>query len=153
MAPFPYALASSIKRGDIICILHRHHNCYTCESMKEKKQILLRVLLSAIMVLQPVVGAYAMAGMDHYQGDVASNTMFDHEMGHAMNKDARAGSQEDCCTSNAVCLMSACNAELFMASIAILNIDIIFSISTYQFSWADILLPAEIRPPRQSFPG
>ncbi len=126
--------------------------------MKGNKPLLLRLLLIAIMVLQPVVSAYAMAAMDHNPGDAASQAMQDHEMDHgvmqqAMDEDALSTSMEDCCTSNAACLMAACpmtacSAALFMDTISALKIEITSVVPAYQLSWAGISLPTEIRPPR-----
>jgi len=126
--------------------------------MKGNKPLLLKLLLIAIMVLQPVVSAYAMATMDHNPHGAASQAMPDHGMDHgamqqAMDEDALSISMEDCCDSNTACLMagcpmSACSAMLFMNAISALKIEIALAVPAYQPSWAGVSLPTEIRPPR-----
>ena len=121
--------------------------------MNGKKPLLLRLLLIAIMVLQPAVSAYAMTAMDHNPGDASSTTIHDHEMDHGamqhtMDENASSASVEDCCASNAACLMATCSAALFMGAISVLKIEITLVVPAYQLSWTGISLSTEIRPPR-----
>lgn len=128
------------------------------QGMDGKKPLLLRLLLIAIMVLQPVVSAHAMTAMDHDPGSAASPAMHDHEMDHGSmhqttDEDAASASAGDCCTSNATCPMaacpmSACSAALFTDSISVLKMEITLGLPPYQSSWASISLPTETRPPR-----
>ncbi|MCF6355580.1 MAG: hypothetical protein L3J26_10865 [Candidatus Polarisedimenticolaceae bacterium] len=128
--------------------------------MKGNKLLLLRLLLIAIMVLQPAVSAYAMTAMDHNPGDAAPPAMQDHKMGHdamhqGMDNNAPSASmeREGCCTSDeactmAACPMSACSTMLFTNAISVSKIKIALTTPTYQPSWVGISLPTEIRPPR-----
>ncbi len=132
--------------------------------MEGNRLLLLRLLLIAVMVLQPTVGAYAMTAMNHNPGDAAAPAMQDHKMNHdamhqGMDMDESALSsasmkmEEGCCTSDeactmAACPMSACSTTLFPNTISVSKITITLSTPVYQLSWAGISLPTEPRPPR-----
>ncbi len=129
--------------------------------MEGNRLLLLRLLLIAVMVLQPTVGAYAMTAMNHSPGDAAVPAMQDHKMNHdamhqSMDDEAALSASmkmEGCCTSDeactmAACPMSACSTTLFPNAISVSKITITLSTPAYQLSWAGISLPTEPRPPR-----
>ncbi len=133
--------------------------------MKGIKRRLLRLLLIAIMALQPAVSVYAMAEMTHNPERVPQ-AMAEHQMAHeAMHHDtdntdkkhaSASGSMEEegCCGSGeactmAACPMSACSAALITTPLSISETAITLATPTQQLFWAGISLPTEIRPPRR----
>ncbi len=129
--------------------------------MKGIKRRLLRLLLIAIMALQPAVSVYAMAEMTH-NPEAAPQAMPEHQtaheaMHHGMDEKHASPSgpmeEEGCCGSGeactmAACPMSACSAALITTPLSISETTITLATPTQQLFWAGISLPTEIRPPR-----
>ncbi len=121
--------------------------------MSRKNLTLLKMLLVAVMVFQPVVSAYAMATMGHASSSVTTQAMLDHKMDHGMmrqtmGENASPASMGDCCASSATCPMMACSVALLQDALSVATITTSLVIPAYQISWAGISLPTEIRPPR-----
>jgi len=117
---------------------------------------LLKLLLLITLVVEPVMFSYAMAGMGHHHG--ANNSMaaeyglhFQSSMSHDMAMPDDSSHQQhdkvktamnDCCSTPACCPA--------VVSGFVLPVNDVFS-ETYlplNVSWAGIVLPSEIKPPR-----
>jgi len=129
--------------------------------MNGKNPLLLKLLLIAIMVLQPVGAAFSMSMMSHH---LSAAFDMDHRAGMMEHDDRQhAGEQaaqldhaglnadadtDDCCASSAACPMASCGAVLFMNPISIPKTEMVSTYSSIDLSWGGVLLPTEIRPPR-----
>jgi len=123
--------------------------------MSRKSLTLLRILLIAIMVIQPAVSAYAMAAMSHSPNSTPSQAMPDHKMGHgaahqATDEETSSVSMENCCASNATCSMMSCNVALLQNITLAVTSETTSVVLAYQVAWVGISLPTEIKPPRNT---
>ena len=124
--------------------------------MNEKRRLLLKLLLIAIMVLQPVGAVFSMSMMNHHMGAMtamapSSNMMNHGDMHHATESAHPAdlnADPDDCCASSSACSMASCGAVLFMNTISLPTVEMASIYFSSDHSWAGISLPTDIRPPR-----
>jgi len=122
--------------------------------MNEKRRLLLKLMLIAIMVFQPMGAAFSMTMMSHHMGAMPDMAAVSNVMDHATESVATLdhthlnADSDDCCASSTVCSMASCGAVLFMNAIALPAVEMDSIYFSSDHSWACILLPTDIRPPR-----
>lgn len=114
---------------------------------------LFKLLLITMMVIQPVVLSYAMAGMDHSAHQVSVPVVEGHSAQHLISEAASSMQNHDDNSADTTILNDCCNSAACCPA-TITDVDMIpllhnpqFSVSFYLF-WEGIDLSAEIKPPR-----